>query len=52
MVSDRYLSHGIVKGMQAHASSGAPTYMYHFSFSDGNHNLANAIGYQSNEWGN
>lgn len=51
MVSDRYLSVGIVSGMQAHASTGAPTYMYHFSFSDGSTNLADAIGYRSSEFG-
>ncbi len=51
MVSDRYLNFGIVKGVQAHTLLGAPTYMYLFSYSEGKHNLANAIGYQSREWG-
>lgn len=51
MASDRYLAFGIIKGLQAHAESGAPTYMYHFSFSDGNQNLADTIGYRSWEWG-
>ncbi|ODN01309.1 Venom carboxylesterase-6 [Orchesella cincta] len=52
MTSDRFLTFGIIRGLQAHANyypSG--TYFYYFSFTDGRHNLANFIGYKGSEWG-
>lgn len=52
MVTDRYLTFGTIKGVQAHQESAkAPTYLYYFSFKDGAHNMANVIGSKPGEWG-
>ncbi|CAL8094832.1 unnamed protein product [Orchesella dallaii] len=52
MTSDRYLIFGTIRGLQVHANyypSG--TYLYYFAFTEGNHNLANFLGYKGSEWG-
>lgn len=51
MESDRLLNFGVIKGLQAHVTSGAPTYFYRFTFTEGTHNYGNYYGFSSREWG-